>query len=336
MIRVLVVDDSEFARKLIALMLESDPEIQVVDTAKDGYEALQKVVALGPDVVTMDLNMPVMDGIEALRRIMASKPVPVIVFAAEDERSDKALEALALGAVDFLAKSKGRLTQTARVELVAKVKAAASAKVKVQVPERALAVKATPRRTARVVVAIGASTGGPSAVERIVAALPGDLPAGLLITQHMPPGFTASFAKRLDRHSSLEVREAHGGEALLEGLALVAPGDSHIVISPEGRVTCDHSPAQYIPCIDVMMYSVAESFGPRTVGIVLTGMGNDGTRGMAAIRAAGGRTIVQDEATSVVFSMPRSVIESGHAEHVLPLDRIPSAVQELVNHILPK
>lgn len=334
MIRVLVVDDSEFTRKLISLMLESDPEIKVVDTAKDGYEAFQKVVALEPDVVTLDLNMPVMDGIEALRRIMARKPVPVIVFAAEDERSERALEALAIGAVDFVAKSKGKITQTARVELVAKVKAAASARIRIQNHRPVAAVKAIPERQARVVVAIGASTGGPNAIEKILSVLPASLPAGILITQHMPPGFTSSFAKRLDRCSGLVVKEAQGGETLLEGLALVAPGDSHVVISPDGIVTRDHTAAQYTPCIDVMMSSVAASYGRRAVGILLTGMGNDGARGMAAIRTAGGRTIVQDEATSVVFSMPRSVIESGHAERILPLDKIPATIEELVRALL--
>ncbi|HHV79615.1 MAG TPA: chemotaxis-specific protein-glutamate methyltransferase CheB [Firmicutes bacterium] len=333
MIRVLVVDDSAFMRGLTGLMLESDPGIRVIGNAKDGSEAVEKVISLDPDVVTMDLLMPGMNGVEAIREIMAKKPVPVVIFAAGADHSELTLEALAVGAVDFVAKPSGGPLEDCRAELIRKVRAAAVAKIRREPFKLVHVPKKAPGRLAQVVVAIGASTGGPSAIERLLAALPGDLPAGILVTQHMPPNFTTSFAKRLNRHCPLTVKEVGEEEELLEGLALIAPGCSHVVVDAMGKIRRDFSAAQYTPSIDVMMASVARAFGDRSIGIVLTGMGSDGAQGMAAIRRAGGRTIVQDEKTSVIYGMPRAVVSNGDAQQILPLDMIPLAVQRLVDEL---
>ncbi len=341
-LRVLVVDDSAFMRYAISRRLADDPDIQVVDTAANGAEALEKVVALAPDVVTLDVEMPVMDGLEALAQIMGTRPTPVVMLSSlTREGAEVTLRALELGAVDFILKPQNGSAMgivSLGDELIAKVKAAARSRI---VPGRARigapASKAPSRGTkmeARAVVAIGASTGGPRALHEVVPRLPADLPCSVLVVQHMPSGFTGALARRLDMDSAMTVSEATDGEGLLEGHVYVAPGDKHLVVR-HGRLRVEAGPKVHgvRPSVDVTLISLAAEFGARTVAAVLTGMGSDGAEGARAVRRAGGRVIVEDESTCTVFGMPRSVIEAGAADEVLPLHRVAGRIVELMAEV---
>ncbi len=366
-IRVLVVDDSALMRRLLPTLLAADPAIEVVGTAVDGDFALRKVEALKPDVVTLDLEMPRMDGFAVLRQLLARHRIPVLIVSSLSRRGTQAtLRALELGAVDVVAKPEGaislRLGEIA-AELTAKVRAAAALPRehplfrRVLCTERAVAPGAPAaapgcerdpaapaeevraalrgRPPAEQVIAIGVSTGGPYALAELLPRLPHDLPAAVAIVQHMPAGFTAALAARLDSLSVITVVEAADGMPLLPGLALVAPGDRHLrfrrtAAGPVAVLADDPPVSGHRPSADVLFESAAAVFGSRAVGLVMTGMGSDGAEGLAALRRAGGRTLAQDAASCVVNGMPRAAALRGAVERVVPLDGLPAALVRLV------
>ncbi len=343
-VKVLVVDDSSFMRKAIKTMLEEDPSISVVGTARDGLEAVEKVEELNPDVVTLDIEMPRMNGLEALRVIMARHPLPVIVVSSLTEEGAKVtFEALDLGAVDYIPKHLDNLSVNIlriRRELVEKVKAVAGKRV----TRRRHLTKPLPleKRRDRFVaqrtgiVVIGASTGGPKAVEEVLKALPPDFPSGIVVVQHMPRQFTGPYAERLASICSLKVKEATSGDTLKEGWAFIAPGGRQMRIRKKGPLetgfVIDNNPpdALYKPSVDITFLSVAESFPGRSIAIVLTGMGSDGLKGSREIKKRGGKVIAQDESTSIVYGMPKAVVDEGIADMVLPLEKIPGELVNLV------
>ena len=329
--RVLVVDDSAVVRQILCRELARDPELTVVGSAPDPYVARDLIVQREPDVVTLDLEMPRMDGITFLRALMHHHPLPVVVVSSlTPAGGELALEALAAGAVDVLCKpgtsfSVGDMAS----ELIEKVKVAARARPRVRLPDPAAGRSDAPRpvalsRTTHQILALGASTGGTVALEAILRELPHDAP-GTVVTQHMPRMFTRSFAERLDRMSRVEVREAADGDSVVPGVALVAPGDKHLLLRRSGARYCvsvRDGPLvnRHRPSVDVMFRSVAQAAGRNAVGVILTGMGGDGAQGLLEMRTAGARTLAQDEASCVVFGMPKVAIEMGAAERVVPLD----------------
>jgi two-component system chemotaxis response regulator CheB len=334
-IRVLVVDDSALMRKLIPAILARDSSIAVVGTAMDGAFALKKIEELQPDVVTLDLEMPRMDGMEMLRLIMKRAPLPIILFSTHSKEGGYAtLKALALGAVDFLQKPKdaaaGRLEEIAD-QLIAKIKLAKSAAKRKLPPvtvveELSRVIKgARPTLPPRRIIAVGISTGGPNALQYMLSQIPGDFLSTIVIVQHMPEGFTEMFAKRLDECCPLEVHEARSGDLLIAGRALICPGNRHMMVRrmPRGDmvVLSDGPPVNgHRPSADVLFHSVAQEFGLTAVGVLMTGMGEDGAEGLGAIRAAGGMTIAQSEESCVVSGMPRAAILKGYANKVIPLE----------------
>ena len=334
-VRVLVVDDSALMRKLIPLILERDPDIEVVGTAMDGAFALKKIAELQPDVVTLDLEMPRMDGIETLRLIMRNSPLPVIVFSTHSkEGAYSTFKALALGAIDFVAKPKdaaaGHLDPVA-YQLGEKIKVAKRAGGPKAIPRVEAEVQTPPKNRTRQaiapnrIIAIGISTGGPNALQYLLSQIPSDFPATFVIVQHMPEGFTDMFARRLDECCPLDVQEAKSGDLLLAGRVLICPGNRHMMVRrmPRGEmaILSDGAPINgHRPSVDVLFHSVAQEFGLTAVGLLMTGMGEDGAEGLGAIKAAGGMTIAQSEETCVVGGMPRAAIVKGYANKVLPLD----------------
>jgi two-component system, chemotaxis family, protein-glutamate methylesterase/glutaminase len=341
-LRVLVVDDSALMRKLIPQILVRDPKIEVVGTAMDGLIGLKKIAELRPHVVTLDLEMPRMDGLEMLRQITLKHRVPVIVVSAHtEEGAALTLKALSLGAFDFVTKpqdaASGRMAQIAS-ELALKIKVAASSgapKMIITVPTPKQKDRRTfstqPRWPSRI-VAVGVSTGGPNALQYLFAQLPEDFPGCLLVVQHMPEGFTEMFARRLNDSSALEVKEAQSGDLLLAGRALICPGNRHmkVVRMEHGDVTIlvDQPRVNgHRPSVDVLFHSVAQAFGSKAVAVLMTGMGDDGAAGLGAIQAAGGFTIAQSPDTCVVDSMPRSAIDRGFAAKVIGLPGLASTLQ---------
>jgi two-component system chemotaxis response regulator CheB len=334
-VRVLVVDDSALMRKLIPAILARDSSIEVVGTAMDGAFALKKIEELRPDVVTLDLEMPRMDGMEALRLIMRRAPVPVILFSTHSrEGAYSTFKALALGAIDFVAKPKdaaaGHIDAIAD-ELIRKIKVAKRAggfKVSAPVMEdeppqkkKGGGASLPPNR----IIAIGISTGGPNALQFVLSQIPADFPASIVVVQHMPEGFTEMFARRLDECCALDVQEARSGDLLLAGRVLICPGNRHMMVRrmPRGEMTVlsDGPPVNgHRPSADVLFHSVAQEFGPTAVGIIMTGMGEDGAEGLGAIKAAGGVTLAQSEESCVVGGMPRAAIQKGYVAKVIPLD----------------
>jgi len=341
-IRVLVVDDSALMRKLIPQILLHDPSIEVVGTAMDGLIGLRKIEELKPNVVTLDLEMPRMNGIEMLRQITRKHRVPVIVVSAHtDEGASLTLKALSLGAFDFVTKPQdaavGRLMPIAS-ELALKIKVAAASgapKMIITLPsakqKQERGGSAQPRWPTRL-VAIGISTGGPNALQYLFSQLPEDFPGALVVVQHMPEGFTEMFARRLHESSAIEVKEAQSGDLLLAGRALICPGNRHIkvrrmehgdivILADQPRVN------GHRPSVDVLFHSVAKEFGGKAVAVLMTGMGDDGAEGLGAIHEAGGYTIAQSPETCVVDSMPRSAIERGFACRVVSLPGLASILQ---------
>jgi two-component system chemotaxis response regulator CheB len=334
-IKVLVVDDSALMRKLIPTILARDSAIEVVGTAMDGAFALKKIEELHPDVVTLDLEMPRMDGMETLRLIMKSAPVPVILFSTHSkEGAYSTFKALALGAVDFVAKpldaAVGHLDAIAD-QLIEKIKVAKRAAGH-RLPQAVVADTAPlhkkggrPAIPPSRIIAIGISTGGPNALQFLLSQIPADFPASILIVQHMPEGFTEMFAKRLDECSPLEVQEARSGDLLLAGRVLLCPGNRHMMVRrmPRGdMVVLTDAPHVngHRPSVDVLFHSVAQEFSLTAVGVLMTGMGDDGSGGLGAIKAAGGMTIAQSEESCVVSGMPRSAIMKGYANRIVSLD----------------
>ena len=342
-VRVLVVDDSALMRKLIPQMLESDPAIEVVGTAMDGTFCLKKIEELKPNVITLDLQMPGMNGIDTLKEIMRRHPLPVIVVSSHStDGASVTLKALGLGAFDFVTKPQDATTHMAETaaELIAKIKAAASSKFVRQGnlgaatarPEKLTVAKPSPPPSK--LVAIGISTGGPQALEFLLAQLPADFAGAIVVVQHMPEGFTEMFARRLDEVSSLQVKEAQSGDVLQAGRVLICPGSRHmkvkrmargdvVVLNDEARVN------GHRPSVDVLFHSVAEEFGSQAVAALMTGMGDDGAEGLGAVKKAGGVTIAQSEASCVVFGMPKAAIERGYATRVVALDVLAVTLQAL-------
>jgi two-component system chemotaxis response regulator CheB len=334
-IRVLVVDDSALMRKLIPLILERDPEVEVVGTAMDGAFAFRKITELKPDVVTLDLEMPRMDGTETLRMIMRSAPLPVIVFSTHSKEGAYAtFKALALGAIDFVPKPKdaaGGHLETVANELIEKIKVAKRASGSRSIPRAEVELPRFTKKRPRTalppnrIIAIGISTGGPNALQYMLSQIPPDFPASFVVIQHMPEGFTEMFARRLDECCGLEVREAKSGDLLIAGRVLICPGNRHMMVRrmPRGEmvILSDGAPINgHRPSVDVLFHSVAQDFGLTAVGILMTGMGEDGAEGLGAIRSAGGITIAQSEETCVVPGMPRAAISKGYASKIIPLD----------------
>jgi len=339
-VRVLVVDDSALMRKLIPQMLQHDDSIEVVGTAMDGSFALKKIEELKPSVVTLDLEMPGMNGIDTLKEIMRREPVPVIVFSSHStEGATVTMKALGLGAFDFVTKPKdtqAHMAETAK-ELIAKVKAAADCKLKPRImwaePPKREKVEAAAAHPTRI-VAIGVSTGGPQAMEYLLSTLPGDFPGAIVVVQHMPDGFTDMFARRLDEVCPLRVKEAQSGDLLLPGRVLICPGNRHmkakrlplgdvVVLSDEPRVN------GHRPSADVLLRSVAEEFKNLAVGVLMTGMGDDGAEGLGAVKKEGGMTIAQSEDSCVVYGMPKAAIERGYAIRVVSLDVMGATLQAI-------
>jgi two-component system chemotaxis response regulator CheB len=338
MIRVLVVDDSALVRKVLSEELSKAGDIEVVGTAVDPYAAREKIVALKPDVVTLDVEMPRMDGLSFLAKLMKHFPLPVIVVSSLTPRnSDAAIRALSLGAVDVVAKpgSSFAIGDIGR-QLVQSVRAASRAKL---MPPRPVAPNDAPAKplaglsglaTTHKIIALGASTGGTQALESVLTRMPETAP-GIVIVQHMPEKFTASFAERLDKVCRIRVREARDLDFVAPGTALVAPGNFHMMVQANGarwQVRIKDGPPVHHqrPAVDILFASVAKVAGRNCVSAILTGMGADGAKGMLQLREAGAHTIAQDEATCVVFGMPKEAIKLGAAIEVLPLDRIPEAL----------
>ena len=338
-IRALIVDDSAAMRQLLTHILTSDPEIEVIGTAPDPFIARDKIKQLQPDVLTLDVEMPRMDGLTFLEKLMNGHPMPVVMVSSLTQQGcDVTLRALELGAVDFFPKPtldtlSGVADGAARI--VEKVKAAARARIQPRPPPLARAPLspvtsglhgAASYRLTHQIIAIGASTGGTEAVKEVMRSMPANSP-GIVIVLHMPPGFTASYAQRLDGLSALKVKEAEDGDRVLPGHALVAPGSlqtSLVRSGAEYRVCVAPGPpvSRHCPSVDVLFESCARHAGKNAVAAILTGMGDDGARGLKAMRDAGARTIAQDEATCVVFGMPKEAIACGGAEFVLPLGRV--------------
>ena len=337
-VRVLVVDDSALMRKLIPQILASDDSIQVVGTAMDGSFGLKKIEELKPQVVTLDLEMPGMGGIETLKQIMRHHRVPVLVVSSHStEGAAITLKALSLGAFDFVAKPddvSARMPEISK-ELIAKIKAAVESKgVRVAPIAGGPVEKAQPqgRKNPTRIVAIGVSTGGPQALQYVLSQLPGDFPGTILIVQHMPDGFTDMFARRLDEISAIQVKEAQSGDLLLAGRALVCPGSRHLKVKrlPLGDVAILSDDARvngHRPSVDVLFKSVADEFGAQSMAVLMTGMGEDGAEGLGAVKKAGGMTIAQSEDSCVVFGMPKAAIERGYAVRVVNLDAMANTLQ---------
>ena len=335
-VRVLVVDDSAMVRKLLSTLLAGDPEIQVVDTAADPYEARDKIKLHSPDVLTLDVEMPRMDGLTFLRNLMRLRPMPVVMVSSlTEEGADVTMAALQVGAVDFVSKPKLGIAEGLHAmaeELREKVKAAAGARVRYREPSASAPVvtRSAELRTTDRVIAIGASTGGTEAVAEVLTGLPPDAPA-VLITQHIPEVFSSRFAARLDRCSALSVKEARDGDAVLLGHAYVAPGDHHLRIARSGakyvcRVSKDEPVNRHRPSVDVLFQSVASAVGTRAIGVILTGMGSDGAEGLLAMRRAGASTIAQDRESSVVWGMPGEAVKRGAAEATVALGEVAARI----------
>lgn len=343
-IRVLVVDDSPFMRRAITRMLTSDPGIEIAGQASNGQEALDLIAQLKPDVVTLDIEMPVMDGLTALKRIMTEAPVPVIMMSTLTQTGSSAtLQALELGAFDFVPKPESSMLDvfTVQHELTSKIKEAGRPRRRTPVAAAPIPA-APPIRLGNAhpnlpidVVAIGISTGGPPALQTLLPQLPADFPVPILVVQHMPPGFTRSLAERLDKLSGVHVKEAEQGEKLQRCTVYIAPAGWHLTVKADGHggivhlIDSSDSKTWHKPSVDVMMASVAMVYGPRALGLIMTGMGNDGTAGAGAMKRTGAAIWAQDEETSVVYGMPRAVFESGVVDKVLPLPQIAPELTKL-------
>ncbi len=343
-IRVLVVDDSAMVREILSRGLALDPEIEVVGQAADPYAARDKIVELHPDVLTLDVEMPKMNGVEFLRRLMPQYPLPVLMVSALTQRGKRiTLDALEAGAVDFVSKPNADVARGLNemlAELRAKVKMAAAVNVSHWKKSKPRAVisqvmnKEALAESTDKVIAIGASTGGTEAIRQVLMQLPGNTP-GVVIVQHMPAGFTKMFAERLNEQCAMSVKEAESGDRILQGRVLIAPGDFHMTVRRCGGIyQVDCKPGDKVcghrPSVEVLMQSVARQVGVNALGVMLTGMGHDGAEGMAAMRQAGARTLAQDEATSVVFGMPKVAFEKGGVERLVPLPAIAPAIMSLV------
>jgi two-component system, chemotaxis family, protein-glutamate methylesterase/glutaminase len=355
--RVLVVDDSAFMRKVLESIFNADEQLQVVGHAKDGREAIALTESLKPDVITMDLNMPHMDGLQATAQIMTTNPRPIVVVSSETrEGAASTLKALELGAIEFVTKPSAGIDldmQSVKDDLLRKVRMAAKVRVvrtasrlanAVQAPANGTKSASTSAQSARPalaasadlrfpVVVLAASTGGPATVMRMAHGFTHDFPAAVILVQHMPAAFTSQYAIQLAEFTAVRVKEAESNESVQPGTLYICPGGQHLRVTPTGRIQLDSTSGRiegYLPNIDVTMESVAAYAGAMSIGVVLTGMGSDGARGARAIKSAGGLVLAQDEATSVIFGMPAEAIKTGVVEQVLGIDDIYPAIEKRV------
>lgn len=339
-IKVLIVDDSAIVRRIFTQELSKHEDIEVIGTAPDPYVARDKIVHLKPDVLTLDIEMPRMDGISFLRKLMKYYPLPTIVVSSLTPRnSEMALEALDCGAVEVLAKPGGSYSVgDMSIQLADKIRAAARARPKgfengkrpQAAPVSTVRVNTALKRTTHKVIAMGASTGGTEALRSVLTRMPSNCP-GIVVVQHMPPRFTTAFADRLNDLCEIEVREARDGDSVLPGLALIAPGNYHMLLRRSGaryyvEVKTGPLVCHQRPSVDVLFYSVAQNAGANSVGVIMTGMGRDGAKGLLEMRNGGARTIAQDEASCVVYGMPKEAVRSGAVDQIVSLDQIPEAV----------
>jgi two-component system, chemotaxis family, protein-glutamate methylesterase/glutaminase len=357
-VKVLIVDDSAFMRKVLETIISGDDQLQVVGQAKDGREAVALAESLKPDVITMDINMPHVDGLQATAQIMISNPRPIVIVSSESrEGASSTLKALELGAIEFVAKPSSGIDldmNSVKEELLRKVRMSAKVRVvrtasrfasTVQGTNGGAAAAAIPRPAAPrhpqsasldqrfPMVVLGASTGGPATVMRLAPGFTRDFPAAVFLVQHMPASFTTQYAAQLAEFTSIRVKEAEPNEPVQPGTLYICPGGQHLRITPTGRIQLDAASGRingYLPCIDITMESAAAYAGPMGIGVILTGMGNDGAAGAKAIQNAGGLVIAQDEATSVIFGMPAEAIKAANVQHVLAIDDIYSAIEKRV------
>ena len=354
--RVLVVDDSAFMRKVLETIFSADDQLQVAGQAKDGREAVALAESLKPDVITMDINMPHMDGLQATAQIMTTNPKPIVIVSSESrEGASSTLKALELGAIEFVAKPSSGIDldmNSVKEELLRKVKMAAKVRVVRTASRLASTLQGTsgtspapirppaPRASVSVgaeqrfpVVVLAASTGGPATVMRLAPGFTKDFPAAVILVQHMPAAFTSQYAAQLEEFTEIRVKEAEANDSLQPGTFYICPGGQHLRVSPTGRIQLDSVTGRlngYLPNIDVTLESVAAFAGPMGIAAILTGMGNDGAAGSKAIKAAGGIVFAQDEATSVIFGMPAEAIKTGAVDQTLAIDDIYSAIEKRV------
>lgn len=347
MIRILIVDDSAFMRKVLTDLFKSQHDFEVVDIAKNGADAVEKVLRLSPDVVTMDIEMPVLDGLTALEKIMTLKPTPVIMVSSRTQAGTEAtIKALSLGAVDFVTKNAGSISRIDDISVTLLQKCRDAKNIKRNLitspsPEPAAVTSKEerlgflrplePLNASDRVVAIGASTGGPRALQEVLTKLPANLSCPVIVVQHMPPGFTKSLAERLNALCEVVVKEAEDNDRLMAGTVYVAPGDYHTVVRREGshcyiKLNQDPAISGLRPAVDPLMISISEIFGINSVGVILTGMGRDGVKGMQAIKQMRGKTIAEDQSTAVVFGMPKAVIEAEVVDNILPLPQVAAGI----------
>lgn len=343
-IGALIVDDSVLMRRILSDLILSDKEMQVVGTARNGAEAVKKTAELNPDVVLMDIEMPEMDGLTALTQIMKENPTPVVMVSAMDAKdADVVLQSLDRGAIDFVSKPQGRSITVFDDEnskrLISIVKNAAFANISPPMPIKKVQEEIKPSESTSSnppIIVIGASTGGPKTIKELLTYLPKNIPAYILVVQHMPPGFTKSFSERLSSLTGFQVVEAKDREILTPGKVIVAKGDSHMVIEKIGlksyTIKLDKGPKvnNVRPSVDVTMESAAEVFGSNIIGVILTGMGTDGAIGMSKIKEKGGKTIAEDKSSCIIHGMPRAAVEMGAADQIVPLQKIPHQIMNLM------
>jgi len=360
-VRVLVVDDSAFMRKVITDMLASDPQIEVLGTARNGLDALGKIKQLKPDIITLDVEMPQMDGLQLLEKLMTEYPLPVIMLSSLTQHGTEAtIKALSLGAVDFIPKPSGSISldiEKIKAEILSKVKMGAKispAKVKnnlllkgkpLSVQTEPAAIKqessgpakipvfsSLPKGNVQKIVAIGTSTGGPRALQEVIPRLPADLPAAVLIVQHMPKGFTHSLAERLNQQSKIRVKEGAAGDRIENGLAILAPGGYHMTLEKGGVIGLNQDPPVWgvRPAVDILFKSIAQNYSAQVVTVVLTGMGHDGAEGVAVLKEKGAKSIAEDKSSCVVYGMPKTVVDKGLADRILPLHQVADGIMQLL------
>ena len=372
-IRVLIVDDSAFMRKVLQSIIAADGQLEVCGEARDGRDAVTQTEVLKPDVITMDINMPHMDGLQATEVIMSSNPRPIVVVSSESrEGAEVTLKALELGAIDFVAKPSGGIDldmNSVKEELCRKLKVAAKvrvvrtatrSKLQQEIATSAPRTEPAPKsvdqngsngRAAGAaaaaaapacggagkfpIVIVAASTGGPATLMKFVPSFPKDFPGAVVLVQHMPGSFTSQFSQQLAEVSPIKVKEAEAGEIIVAGQLYICPGSHHMRVSPTGRISLDDGPrvGGYRPCADLTLESAADYFGPMTIGVVLTGMGNDGSKGVQTVRNVGGHVIAQDESTAVIFGMPQEAIKTGAVDQVLPIEAIYPAIEKRVLYV---
>ena len=354
-IRVLIVDDAALVRQMLTEMLQTDPMIEVIGTASDPYIAREKIKSLKPDVLTLDVDMPRMDGLTFLRNLMRLRPMPVVMVSSlTAQGADMTLQALELGAIDFVTKPRVDLAHSLQdytTEIIAKIKIASTARVRALERTMGQPLDVSPKYTADAIlqqrqseshfktteriVALGASTGGTEAIKEVLMYLPAETP-GMVITQHIPEAFSGPFARRMDSISAMTVCEAQDGQHILPGHIYIAPGNRHLLVARDGtRYVCrlhNGSPVnRHRPSVDVLFRSVAQHVGPNAVGVLLTGMGDDGARGLKEMHEAGAYTLAQDEKTSVVWGMPGQAVKLGGVDEVLPLGEVATAILRLID-----